>query len=141
MEEVSVVAAMEAQAQRVELTVAPTEKGLAVDADPQILAGALANLLQNAFKFTKPHGRIVLKAYSAADRVLIEVEEECGGLVVGKTEEMFRPFDESSAGRAGLGLGLAISRRGVEASGGKLRVRDLPGVGCVFTVDLPPSQN
>lgn len=141
IEEVSVVAAMEAQARGVELTVVPTGEGLAVDADPQTLAGALANLLQNAFKFSKPQGRVVLKAYSAADRALIEVEDECGGLVVGKTEEMFRPFDQSSAKRAGLGLGLAISRRGVEANGGKLRVRDLPGVGCVFTVDLPASQN
>ena len=141
IEEVSVVAAMEAQGQGVEFTVVPTREGLAVDADPQILAGALANLLQNAFKFTRPQGRIVLKAYSAADRVLIDVEDECGGLVVGKTEEMFRPFEHSGAERAGLGLGLAISRRGVEANGGELRVRDLPGVGCVFTVDLPASQN
>jgi signal transduction histidine kinase len=141
IEEVSAVAAMEAQAQGIQLTVVPTGEGLAVDADPQILAGAVANLLQNAFKFTKPQGRIVLKAYSAADRILIEVEDECGGLVVGKTEEMFRPFEQSSAQRAGLGLGLAISRRGIEANGGELRVRDLPGVGCVFTVDLPPSPN
>jgi hypothetical protein len=141
IEEVSVVAAMEAQAQTVELTVVPTREGLAVDADPQILAGALANLLQNAFKFTKVHGRVILRAYSTAGRVLIDVEDECGGLVVGKIEEMFRPFEQSSAERAGLGLGLAISRRGVEANGGTLRVRDLPSVGCVFTVDLPSSQN
>ena len=141
IEEVSIAAAMEAQAQRVELAVVPTENGLAVDADPQILAGALANLLQNAFKFTRPQGRVILKAYSAADRILIEVEDQCGGLVVGRIEEMFQPFEQSSAERAGLGLGLAISRRGVEANGGKLRVRNLPGVGCVFTVDLPPSQN
>ena len=141
IEEVSAGAAMEAQAHGVELTAVPTAESLTVDADPQILAGALANLLQNAFKFTKAHGRVMLKAYSAADRVLIEVEDECGGLVVGKIEQMFQPFEQLSGERAGLGLGLAISRRGVEANGGKLRVRDLPGVGCVFTVDLPPSQN
>ena len=39
--------------------------------------------------------------------------------------------------RSGLGLGLSISRRAVEACGGTLRVRNVPGVGCVFTVDLP----
>ena len=141
IDEVSVVAAMEAQAEGIEFTVVPTGEELAVDADPQILSGALANLLQNAFKFTKPHGRVKLKAYAAAGRILIEVEDQCGGLVVGNTGEMFRPFEQLSAERAGLGLGLAISRRGVEANGGTLRVRDLPGVGCVFTVDLPPSEN
>jgi signal transduction histidine kinase len=141
MDEVSVVAAMEAQAAGIEFTVVPTREGLAVDADPHILFGALANLLQNAFKFTKPHGRVKLEASSAAGRILIEVEDQCGGLVVGNTGEMFRPFEQLSAERAGLGLGLAISRRGVEANGGTLRVRDLPGVGCVFTVDLPPSEN
>jgi len=141
IEEVSLGAAMEAQAKGVALTVVPTREGLAVDADPQILAGALANLLQNAFKFSKSEGRVILKAYSSADRVLIEVEDQCGGLGIGKIEEMFRPFEQSSAEGAGLGLGLAISRRGVEANGGELRVRDLPGVGCVFTVDLPQSPN
>ncbi|MGZ5147776.1 MAG: ATP-binding protein, partial [Burkholderiales bacterium] len=41
------------------------------------------------------------------------------------------------ADRTGLGLGLSISNRSVEASGGKLRVRNLPGRGCIFTIDLP----
>jgi signal transduction histidine kinase len=54
---------------------------------------------------------------------------------------MFLPFEQLSQQRTGLGLGLAISRRGIEANGGELRVRNLPGVGCVFTVDLPQSPN
>jgi signal transduction histidine kinase len=53
------------------------------------------------------------------------------------TEEIFRPFAQFSAERTGLGLGLPISRRGVEANGGTLHVRNLPGTGCVFTIDLP----
>jgi hypothetical protein len=72
-----------------------------------------------------------------ADRLLIDVEDECGGLPDGKAEEIFRPFAQLSAERPGLGLGLPISRRGVEANGGKLDVRNLPGTGCVFTIDLP----
>jgi hypothetical protein len=39
--------------------------------------------------------------------------------------------------RTGLGLGLMISRHGVESNGGKIHVRDLPGKGCIFTVELP----
>ncbi len=66
-----------------------------------------------------------------------EIHDECGGLPEGTEGLMFRPFNQIGAVRAGAGLGLAASRRGVEANGGKLYVRDRPGVGCVFTVDLP----
>jgi len=135
--EVQVAAAIEAAARDLKLVVAPIEEGLAVEGDRQILAGVVANLLQNAVKFTRPQSRISLTAYSRADRVLIEVEDECGGLSEGNAEAIFRPFEQGNAERTGLGLGLPISRRGVEANGGKLYVRSLPGAGCVFTVDLP----
>ena len=124
---------------------APVEKGLAVEGDRQILAAALANVLQNAVKFTRPHGRVYLTAYAAADRVLIGVEDECGGLPDGTAELIFQPFTQLGRERTGLGLGLPISRRGVEANGGTLDVRNLPGTGCVFTIDLarlsPPGAN
>ena len=135
--EVQVAATIEAAGRDLEFIVAPIERDLAVEGDRQILAAAVANVLQNAVKFTRPHSRVALQAYAAADRILIGVEDECGGLPDGKTEEIFRPFTQLGAERTGLGLGLAISRRGVEANGGKLLVRDLPGTGCVFTIDLP----
>jgi C4-dicarboxylate-specific signal transduction histidine kinase len=50
---------------------------------------------------------------------------------------MFRPFEQRSKDRSGLGLGLAICLRGVKAIGGTIRVRDLPSEGCLFTVELP----
>jgi signal transduction histidine kinase len=50
---------------------------------------------------------------------------------------MILPFTQVGADRSGLGLGLAISQRCVEANNGILRVRDIPGSGCVFTIDLP----
>ncbi len=137
VEEVEIGAAMEANARELALTVAPVPPGVDVMVDRQLLAAAVANLLQNAFKFTRPHGHVWLKTSSTQDRVLIEVEDECGGLPPGLAEELFRPFEQRSANRSGLGLGLAISRKSVEASNGTLRVRDVPGVGCVFTIDLP----
>jgi signal transduction histidine kinase len=135
--EVRVAAAMEAELRELEFIVAPVEDGLTIDGDRQILAAALANLLQNAVKFTRPHGRISLAARAAVDRVLIEVEDECGGLPEGKEEAIFRPFEQIGTTQLGVGLGLPISRRGVEANGGKLYVRTLPGRACVFTIDLP----
>jgi signal transduction histidine kinase len=135
--DVQVAAGIEAAARDLQLTVAPIEGSLAVEGDLPILAAALANLLQNAIKFTRPHGHVSLRARAAADRVLIDVEDECGGLAEGMAREIFRPFEQLGADRTGLGLGLSISRRGVEANGGLLEVRNLPGVGCVFTIDLP----
>jgi histidine kinase/DNA gyrase B/HSP90-like ATPase len=58
-------------------------------------------------------------------------------LPTGSADQMFLPFTQSAADKSGLGLGLAISRRSVEANDGVLRVRDVPGSGCVFTIDLP----
>ena len=108
-----------------------------VTGDRELLLAALVNLLQNAFKFTHPHTEITLSAYADGDRVLIDVKDNCGGLPAGALEMMFRPFTQSGNNRNGLGLGLSIAKRSVEASGGVLKVRDVPGTGCVFTMDLP----
>jgi signal transduction histidine kinase len=135
--DVQVGAALEAAMKGCELTVAPVAAGIFVEADGHMLAAAVANLLQNAFKFTRPHSHVVLRAYASNGHVLIEVQDECGGLPPGVGEQIFQPFRQSGADRTGVGLGLTISRKAIEASGGSLSVRNLPGVGCVFTIDLP----
>src|SRR5688572_27035912 len=139
MEEVEVGATIEAKARRLRLTVTPVEPGVMIDVDRQLIAAALANLLQNAFKFSKPKGHVVLRTdtASAEGRVLIEVEDECGGLPPGNAEDLFRSFEQRSADRSGLGLGLAIARESVETNGGAIRARSVPGRGCIFTIDLP----
>jgi signal transduction histidine kinase len=137
IEEVGIAAAFQADARGHQFVVDPVEFGIVVDADPQLLTAALGNLLQNAFKFTRPHTKVTLSTHATAERVVIDVADECGGLVGGDAEELFRAHEQRGADRTGLGLGLSLSRRGVEANGGTLRVRDLPGTGCIFTVDLP----
>jgi signal transduction histidine kinase len=113
------------------------DPGLEVEGERQVLMGALMNLLQNAFKFTHPHSEVSLNAYALADRILIDVQDHCGGLPPGFAEDMFQPFTQAAEDRTGLGLGLSIARRSVEANDGILSVRNLPGTGCVFTIDLP----
>lgn len=137
IDDLKIAAELEAAARDLVLTIAPIDDELAVEADRQMVSSAVSNLLQNAFKFTRDRGHVLLRVSAAADRVLIEVEDECGGLPGGKTEELFQPFEQHGSDRTGLGLGLSISRRGVEANGGTLRVRDLASKGCVFTIDLP----
>jgi len=137
IEEMEVGAVMEAKARHMHLTVDPVEYNIAIDADRQLLAAAVANLLQNAFKFTHPHGSVRLRTYATAERVLIDIEDECGGLPPGKLDPLLRPFNQRGTDRTELGLGLSISHRGIRLDGGELRVRDVPGTGCVFTIDLP----
>jgi signal transduction histidine kinase len=110
---------------------------LTIDADRQILAAVMTNVLQNAFKFTHPRTAVTLRVGATAERVLIEVEDRCGGLPGGDPAELFRPFEQRSGNRTGLGLGLAFSRAATEANAGQLYARNLPGEGCVFIVDLP----
>lgn len=110
---------------------------LAVSANRELLHAALANLLQNAFKFTRPNSVVRLNAYAVGEQVLIDVEDHCGGLPPGGAARMFVPFKENDDGRAGLGLGLSIARQSIQAESGTLTVRDVPGSGCVFTIALP----
>jgi signal transduction histidine kinase len=135
--DLEVSARLEAQSHECALTVSRVDSRLAVDADRDMLFSAVGNLLQNAFKFTRPHSEVVLNAYATADRVLIDVEDNCGGLPPGDAERLFQPFTQRSADKSGVGLGLSISRRSVEANDGTLSVRDMPGKGCVFTIELP----
>lgn len=135
--DIKVSMSLEAQARNCVFTVPVVDPQLAVDADRDLLFSAVGNLLHNAFKFTKLSTGVSLNAYAAADRIRIDVEDNCGGLPQGDTERMFLPFTQSGTDRSGLGLGLSICRRGVEANSGVLSVRDVPGSGCVFTIDLP----
>lgn len=139
VEEAGLAARIEAEARGLHLSVSPVEPGVAIDVDRQLIAAALANLLHNAFKFSRAHGHVMLRTDTTtlAGRVLIEVEDECGGLPPGRAEDLFRPFAQRSTDRSGLGLGLAIAREGVEVNGGTIRAGNLPGSGCVFTIDLP----
>jgi signal transduction histidine kinase len=137
IEEVEISASMFAQGRKVLLSVTSVDPTVVVLADRQILAAAVANLLQNAFKFTHPGSTVRLAASSSTSRVLIEVEDECGGLPKGTPETLLRPFVQRGTDRTGLGLGLSICMQAAKAFGGELRVRDLPGQGCVFTLDLP----
>lgn len=113
---------------------------LQLDADPQLLISAVSNLIQNAFKFTHDGGQITLRAYRQEASVMIEVEDECGGLPPGRPEQLFEPFVSKGADQRGLGLGLTITREAVEAHGGQVSVTNLPGKGCVFRLMLPRSQ-
>src|SRR5688500_3255417 len=79
--EIELIGSLTARTKGVTFSVAlPTESGLAVDGDSQILSAVIFNLAQNAIKFTRSGGRIALSARTSADRIQIDVDDECGGL-------------------------------------------------------------
>jgi hypothetical protein len=115
----------------------PVEDRAEIEGDCQVLSAIVTNLLQNAFKFTAPGTSVTLRVKASVERVRIEVHDECGGLVGGNANELFRPFEQRSSDRTGMGLGLAFCRWGARANNGRLYARNLPGTGCIFTMDLP----
>jgi signal transduction histidine kinase len=135
--DIGISASLEAQARGCVLTVGTVDAGLAIDVDREMLFSAVIKLLQNAFKFTRHASEVTLNAHATAGRIRIDIEDQCGGLPDGVVDQIFLPFKQAGDDRSGLGLGLAICRRAVEANNGFLKVRDLPGTGCVFTIDLP----
>ena len=135
--DVKISASLEAESRGCIFTVGDVDPLLALDVDREMLFSSVGNLLQNAFKFTHLLTEVSLSAYAATDRIRIDVADHCGGLPPGAADNIFPPFKQSSTDRSGMGLGLSICRRGVEANNGVLRVRDIPGSGCVFTIDLP----
>ncbi|HET9795975.1 MAG TPA: HAMP domain-containing sensor histidine kinase [Thermoanaerobaculia bacterium] len=137
IDEVEGFAVMEAKARGLRFTNVKIESDVAVNGDRQILESIVGNLVQNALKFTRPNGSVLLRSWADDGHVQIAVEDECGGLPPGDPNTLFLPFERRGRNRTGLGLGLAISKRGAEANGGTLQVRDLPGKGCIFTVELP----
>ena len=137
IQEAECAARLEAEAAGCGLVVHPVRQDMSVRGNRAMLHAALANLLQNAFKFTHAHTEIAVHAYASDGKALIEVHDHCGGLSLASAEKMFAPFTQRSADRRGLGLGLAIARHSIEADFGTLTVRDIPGTGCVFTIALP----
>ena len=109
---------------------------LAILTDRQYFTSAVSNLVQNAVKYTPSGGHISLRARVLDGRLVIEVEDECGGLPAG-ADQLFAAFVRGPSSTPGIGLGLSIVTRACRTLGGDVQARNLPGKGCVFTIDLP----
>lgn len=108
-----------------------------IDMDRRLIASAVSNLIRNAVKFTPPGGHVTVRGSREGAMVLVEVQDECGGLPPGAEERLFADFVQIGSDRSGYGLGLAIARHAAEAHRGRITVQNLPGSGCVFRIALP----
>jgi len=105
-----------------------------------ILQPLVENAVKHGFASKVECGSIYLRSRSAEHRLVIEVEDACGGLPEGGVEHFFEAYVQGGRDRSGLGLGLPIVVRSVHALQGHVRVRNLPGKGCVFAIELPESR-
>ncbi len=110
---------------------------LIFEGDQQLIYSALSNLVQNATKYTRVGGKILVRAEFIDDQLVIEVEDECGGLTSTTPSDLFKPFEQQNKNRKGLGLGLTIVQRAVVLNHGMVEVQNCPGHGCIFRIKLP----
>ena len=105
--------------------------------DPSRLKQVLYNYLSNAIKFTATGGKVTVRAFAqGAEHFRLEVEDTGIGIAPGDLPRLFTEFQQLDAGYSkqhqGTGLGLALTRRLVQAQGGSVGVRSTLGAGSVF---------
>lgn len=113
-----------------------------IDGDPTRLAQVVANLLNNAAKFTPAKGRIVLSLRAKAGHAVIRVQDNGIGIDAADLDHIFEMFVQLDSSRtqagAGLGLGLALARTFINMHGGEITAHSAgPGKGSDFRIRLP----
>lgn len=136
LDQIIVTARIDA-AKRNQTVMTEVDYKIEIEADRQFILSAIANLVQNAIKYTKPNGTIHIRAEVLENNVLIEVEDECGGIGLEKIDSLFKPYVQGHTDRSGLGLGLSIAQRAIHLNQGKITIRDNPGLGCAFVIEIP----
>nr|AGZ94566.1 two-component system sensor kinase [Streptomyces sp. WM6378] len=112
-----------------------------VRADPGLLERAMANIVENAVKYSPEGERVLVSASTIADRVEVRVVDRGPGVPDAAKDRIFAPFQRyGDAPRgAGVGLGLAVARGFAEAIGGTLAAEDTPGGGMTMVLTLRPA--
>jgi CheY-like chemotaxis protein/anti-sigma regulatory factor (Ser/Thr protein kinase) len=112
-------------------------------ADRQRLTQVVINLISNAIKYNRHRGTVTVELVLDEGRVRLSVADTGEGIEPDLLPRLFTPFerlDAAASGIDGTGLGLALSRRLVEAMGGRIGVRSRRGVGTTFWVELEVAQ-
>ena len=123
-----------------DVTTTALEESVELEADREALQAVLANLLQNALKYSPANKSVEMTISATKEVVRIMVSDRGTGLSVDDYREVFRPYfraGRSAEGKPGVGLGLSLVRQIVEAHEGKVWGEPRQGGGSVFTVQLP----
>jgi two-component system sensor histidine kinase CpxA len=111
----------------------------AVRGNPQLLRSAMENLVRNAIRHTPNEGAITVELWcdSEASKAVIRIEDEGEGVSPELLSKLFEPFVRGETASGGFGLGLAITRRGVEAHAGRVWAENCYSRGLRVMVELP----
>ncbi|MBI4286042.1 MAG: hypothetical protein HY670_09145, partial [Chloroflexi bacterium] len=115
-----------------------------VEADQLRLEQILINLMDNAAKYSPDNTEVRVSVKRDSDHLLIGVRDRGKGISAEEQDKLFQPFErllENSTTKPGLGLGLLVCRRLVEAQGGKIWVESDKGKGSTFWFTLPLSRH
>ncbi len=116
------------------------EGNLEVVGDREALLLVIRNLIGNAFSFAPKGSEILLNVSGGDQKIQISVDDHGPGVPIERRERIFEPFQKGAhahGGRAGFGLGLALSKEAVKEQGGTLRVLDSPLGGARFEAVIP----
>jgi signal transduction histidine kinase len=138
LENVLEVYRLVAEEKKIEIT-AHCEDPCYADVDPNRIQQALANLLDNAVKYTHEQGQVSIQCSSLDDTIQVRIKDDGIGIPVSEQPRIWDRLyrGDKSRGQRGLGLGLSLVKAVVEAHGGKVTVQSAEGAGSEFSVSLP----
>ena len=109
-----------------------------MDVDGGQIRRAIANLIENALKFSPPDVPVHVRITATRKEAIVRVVDQGPGLAPDELERVFEPFYRRDGDpRSGAGLGLAIARGFAEANGGRVWAESRPGQGATFALALP----
>lgn len=133
-------ARFEAQARGVEVR-SQLQTGVHVRGQENLLHSAIENVVRNAVRYTAPGSTVDVRLQAAGEHCTIDVEDRGPGIPADRLEAVFQPFVRVSEAReresGGYGLGLAIAKRVIEASGGRIAAENRDGGGLRVRIELP----
>lgn len=125
--------------------IGPDEGPLWLVGDPDRIEELLGILLDNAGKYTRPEGSVVVETRKQRDKAVVEVRDSGVGIPEEDLPNIFERFYRSDTSRSketgGFGLGLAIAKHIVDMSNGRITVSSRVGEGTTFHIELPRSRS
>jgi PAS domain S-box-containing protein len=125
----------------VEIKLLAASEPLTITGDRVIMAQAIGHLVENAIRFNRPGGQVIVRGSRADDEVILEIEDTGIGIPATDLDNIFDMFyqveEHMTRVQSGLGMGLAIARRGIELHGGRISVTSVLNQGSCFRLTLP----
>ncbi|MBV8865522.1 MAG: HAMP domain-containing histidine kinase, partial [Acidobacteriaceae bacterium] len=125
----------------VRIRISSDREVLMVRVDPLKITQVIDNLLSNAIKFSNRGSSVEIRVEVQAKRVYLAVKDQGLGISADRLTRIFEPFESAepdwAANKSGMGLGLTVSKRIIEAHAGEISVVSNPGIGSTFTIALP----